>query len=136
MDDREKADICVRTVLHGGAVSYGLQPLAVSGSLKISCFEVISHTLSTASCHFPDQQSPKILNRVMTVQGSRGARVSRQLRAVFLRFFGATEGPGHLSTLKPRSVLMVKIFPLLLLRATSLFTFIFYFFCTAKTHGL
>lgn len=107
MDYREKADVCVRTVLHGGAVSYGLQPLAVSGSLKNSGFEVISHTLSTASCHFPDQQSPKILNRVMMAQGSRGARVSRQLRAILLRFFGATEGPGHLSTLKPRSVLMV-----------------------------
>lgn len=128
---REKADVVsMRTVLHGGAVSYGLALLAVSGGLKNARFEAISETLRTARCPFPDQRSPKILNTVMMAhhvlsQGLRGARVPRQLGAVLLWFSGVTDGGEHLSTLKPRSVLMVKIVPLLLLCPTPLFTFIF-----------
>lgn len=128
---REKADVAsMRTVLHGGAVSYGLAPLAVSGSLKNTRFEAISETLRPARCPFPDQRSPKMLNTVMMArhvlsQGLRGAWVPRQLGAVLLWFSGVTDGGEHLSTLKPRSVLMVKIFPLLLLCPTPLFTFIF-----------
>lgn len=79
MDYREKADVSMSTVLHGGAVSYGLEPLAVSSSLKNSGFEVISKTLSTARCHLPDQQSPKILNRVMMAHHVRNHRVREAL---------------------------------------------------------
>lgn len=81
VDHREEADAFMRTVLHGGAVSYGLVPLAVSSSLKNSCFEVISKTLSTTGRHFPDQQSPKTLNRVMMAHPVSNHRVREALRS-------------------------------------------------------
>lgn len=80
MDYREKADVVsMSTALPGGAVSYGLEPLAVSGSLKNSGFEARNKTLSSARCHFPDQQSPKILNRVMMAPRVRNHRVREAL---------------------------------------------------------